>query len=1176
MSDHITNRDILRTLLEAELVGPASGGKEIDCTRPITFASKEDSYGSWCQMSSREEILQRDPPFQRYGVGVLTPLPSRETRAHQHTIEFIDEDLDGIEVVPGAIIDVPDTEEAQPSPLSNETVERLNRAADRVFGSGADEETDDIALTMANAYKPSSMAISFFVELHAGAILTVNATGGRYREIQVKVGDAERDWWLRSPVTIGTEFSSESLHGETNRRVMPTNRWSSNDTGLDLQIEVFSRQFSDSDTHRLVTVCFVNRSRNAGKNDEAMLFQSRFTAYFRTPSGQSLILPYPEAPADLLDDEEQSLALLYRGVQTFAIGHGCAADWEITDGSDRANEVRAECLPVVEVPSITPEIRRHDRTRIAVSMRTLAGLEPHDSGIDAAQEVIERYEAWIAERLQQIIHLEERYRSAAQRHLGECRRAAERMRAGLQFLQHDARALHAFQLANHAMLLQQTRFRRTARDARYDREAQRISFAEEHPPIYPVNDRGYWRPFQIAFLLASLESSVSPTVAERETVELIWFPTGGGKTEAYLGLAAFAVFYRRLTNSSDVGVHVLMRYTLRLLTAQQFQRASGLICAMEFLRRQHAKILGAAPISIGIWLGGDTTPNTREQARSNLKELQRGDRFARNRFIITRCPWCAAQLGPREVDQKAPRREPRVIGYSQRGDTVALSCSDRSCEFKDGLPIHVVDEDIYSETPTLIIGTVDKFAMLAWRPQARAIFGIDANGDRYCSPPGLIIQDELHLISGPLGSMVGLYEAVIEDLCTDYRFEDPIRPKIVSSTATIRRYAEQIKALYARDEALLFPPPGLDAGDSFFARYATREDNSLEPGRMFIGVHAPGLGSLQTTQARVFATLLQAPMQLPEHERDPWWTLLIFFNSLRELGSALSLFQSRVPDYLWAIRSRMGIEDIKSLRRAEYIKELTSRLRSDEVPAAITELEAAYGDSGKRVVDACLASSIVEVGIDIDRLSLMTIVGQPKTTSQYIQVTGRVGRSWWERPGLVVTLLSPSRPRDRSHFEKFRTYHERLYAQVEPTSVTPFSPPALDRALHAVMTAYVRQRGDQTAAESPQYVPETLTEEIEAILHRRVAIVDSHESANLQRVLNRRKTQWHRWNHRLWDRRAGDADLAQLYAAGEYIDLKDAAISWATPMSMRTVDAECQAQITRAYLSDEESDDDET
>jgi superfamily II DNA/RNA helicase len=340
---------------------------------------------------------------------------------------------------------------------------------------------------------------------------------------------------------------------------------------------------------------------------------------------------------------------------------------------------------------------------------------------------------------------------------------------------------------------------------------------------------------------------------------------------------------------------------------------------------------------------------------------------------------------------------------------------------------------------------------------------------------------------------------------------------------------------------------------------------------MYVGVHAPALGSLQTAQVRTSAALLQAPVPFSEEERDPWWTLLSFFNSLRELGTTLSLFQSDIPDRLLVLRNRLGL-DFRQVRSLWHIRELTGRLRSEEVPGAIAALEVSCMDEG-RPVDVCLASNIIEVGIDIDRLSLMNVIGQPKTTSQYIQVTGRVGRSWWERPGLVVAVYGASKPRDRSHFEKFRSYHERLYAQVEPTSVTPFSPPALDRALHAVMTSYARQEGDEDLARSPNPYPKVLMAELRQILSERVRAVDPEEAENFEKVFSKREAECRRWERTSWDREQQDGDIPLLRQAGAYASRERALVSWSTPQSMRNVDAQCEAEITLLYMHEGGGDD---
>jgi hypothetical protein len=766
------------------------------------------------------------------------------------------------------------------------------------------------------------------------------------------------------------------------------------------------------------------------------------------------------------------------------------------------------------------------------------------------------------------------------------------MKEGLASLT-DPTIANAFQLANRAMLIQQLRLaKREPRTLEWKQDTSTLVFNQPFEPL-DLNSipegKGEWRAFQIAFLLMSLPSTSDRGHMDRELVDLIWFPTGGGKTEAYLGLAAFSIFLRRLRAirgkraDEDAGTQVLMRYTLRLLTAQQFQRATGLLCAMEYLRRRDEMMLGKNPFTIGMWVGG--TPNRRDQARAALTALRNGTRAEHDLVVLDKCPWCRAQLGVIEKDRKAAgsqaakpfkggKRRAKaanriVVGYSEKvvggGETVICRCSDDACAFRDQLPVQFIDEDLYHPdiTPaSLVIGTVDKFAMLAWEPRARRFFGRDSTGAQNVSPPQLIIQDELHLISGPLGSVMGLYELLIDHLCT---LASPLtRPKIVTSTATIRGYREQILGVFGRPTAALFPPAGIDAGDSFFASYAKDSSGQLRRGRLYVGVNAPGLGSLQTAQVRTFTALLQATAKWDAKARDPWWTLLAFFNSLRELGGSLTLFFSDIPERLEQVRMRLGA-DRNTFRTAEEVRELTGRLDSAGVRQALAALEITTESRSPRPIDACLASNIIEVGVDVDRLSLLSVVGQPKTTAQYIQVTGRVGRRWWERPGLIVTLYSATKPRDRSHFEKFRTYHERLYAQVEPTSVTPFSRPAALRALHAVMVAYARQTLPEKTP--PHKVTDRALAPIVDLIRERATLVDECELDSVLEIARKRITEWVKWGYQEWGGFGYRVpENALMRPAGKYAPPDQAFVSWETPASMRNVDAECDLEVTLKYM----------
>ncbi|MFD5660007.1 helicase-related protein [Streptomyces hirsutus] len=1144
-NDQTAGREKITKALRAELLGPAPAGKPLD---RFTFEKKEESYGPWTNAATGEEILERDPLI-RYGVGVLYPVVGATSS------KIADQ-----AIVPGLAAE--DTEGPQTGTWEGSSG-RL----------GATSDDADFDLSGANERRPTAMGISFLMAPEPQTGLTIEVTGGRYEPIRIDLpGGARRTWWTRVPVKAVWRLTAEHFQQSPflHRELIPVADESMGLEGLALRLTVNLRRHAAG---TLTTVALVNRSTPSTKAvDAACLFQAAMTA---TPEN-SWIVPYPEGTEAGAHPDDGSFRLLYRREQTYAVGHGCSANWDDPDLDGRSQWAKADPLPEYETPSITPDIVLEDGTALTVSMRQLAGTEP--GGMAQLERVLAEYAGWIEKRRAQAAGLEGEFRTTAERHMVECTRALERMHEGLELVRDPASQIgRAFRLANAAMYKQQLRSGAELRTTQLVDGRIRVEGEPPDEKAAAEQGRGAWRAFQIAFLLAAIPSTADPEHPDRSVVDLIFFPTGGGKTEAYLGLSAFAMLLRRLREPSDASVTILMRYTLRLLTAQQFLRAAGLICALEDLR-QREEGLGSEQFSIGIWVGGDSTPNKNTDAVKALRALEREGRD--NPFLLLRCPWCAAQMGPvksvdssnsttggrgRTLRRKQKEKQNPVAGYEEYRGRVLFQCPDTKCQFSTTnrpLPVYVVDDDVYECRPSLVIGTVDKFAQLAWNPRARALFGLGNSGQRDYSPPELVIQDELHLIAGPLGSMTGLYEGLIEELCTDRRAATPAPPKLIASTATIRRHEEQIRALYARDRVLLFPPHGIDAADSFFAVYACDSAGKRLPGRKYIGVHAPALGSMQTTQVRSFAALLQAAKDAPEEEQqDPWWTLMAFFNSLRELGNSLSLMQSDIPDYLKTINNRSSA-DRAEVRYLNRVEEMTSRLRQDQIPEAMEKL--AQKAKGGKAIDVCLASSLIEVGIDIDRLSLMAVVGQPKSTSQYIQVTGRVGRKWDKRPGLVVTLYGAAKPRDRSHFERFRSYHQRLYAQVEPTSATPFAPPALDRALHAVAVAYIRQTADQSLPPFP--FPAVLFDKAEELLRARVAFCDPGEEDRVVSVLGKLRKEWAHWQPTAWGTPGGTAVLGNLMrAAGHYADGDVEASTWPTPTSMRGADAECRAEITQQY-----------
>ncbi|MFJ6837574.1 helicase-related protein [Streptomyces sp. NPDC091209] len=1134
-------RGIVEAAVRRELFGPESGeqplGTPIDCSGPkCRFTTKEESHGQFHDRDTLEEVLTRSDPLRRYGVGVLSSGGSAGGTA-------VDED-------PVVIGGTPQSEE------------NPDQAPVEVKGHVARDEvdTDDFDLSDANRRKPSAMAISFKVRVPSDGSLGVRVTGAYYDRVVVTIpGVSDLDWWVRRPFELEATVSGTTLLNEVHRiKVVPTAASVSEPKIAPAKVptlSVFSRMVpGEPDTDlRLVTLAVTNEVPGTGPS--SAFFQMGFKA---TAQGGLRIEPYPDVEQPDSDEEEESIALLYRERLTYAIGHGCAAAWE---DSESVTWVEADTMPAYEVASLTPDVyevhQDGSRTSVSVSMAELAKQTPE--GDAQVEKVLSLYREWIEQREASIHDLDKRFHPAALRHMRLCREALKRMDEGWQLVLHDPLAARAFQLANFAMLYQQVRSRLDTREVKIDAQGV-YSPVGAHPDAVPGPRDGRWRAFQVAFVLASLPELVDPTHSKRSVVDLIFFPTGGGKTEAYLGASAISLIARRLRNRDDAGTDTLMRYTLRLLTAQQFLRASSLICVLEDMRSKNEEELGETPFGIGVWLGGDSTPNTWKSAESSLKKL-RSDSTASNRFLLLKCPWCGTKMGP----VRRAKKGQDTPGYVWSGNRFVLKCIDEHCRFsgRRTLPVHVVDDDIYESRPSIVIGTVDKFATMAWRPKARYLFGFDEHGKRLYSPPGLIIQDELHLISGPLGSMVGLYEPVIDDLTTDPGEGDPIPAKIIASTATVRRYEDQIKGLFGRTEVALFPPHGLTEGHSFFAEPATLEDGTPAPGRKYLGVMSSSLGSTQTVQVRVAAATLQAGPQIPdETDRDSYWTNLNFLNSLRELGNTVSLLQSDVPDYLVGLQRRDGIAP----RWPRNAMELTSRRRSDEIPKAIEQLQEKLPSPD--CIDICLASNIIEVGIDVSRLGLMTIVGQPKTTAQYIQVSGRVGRDP-RAPGLVITIYGAAKPRDRSHYERFRTYHQQLYAQVEPTSVTPFAEPVLKRALHAAVISRMRQLDPDL---EPYPFPKAAYDAAVALLRQRAELADPDEVPIFDHWAAERARQWGLGERTAWAASTyfdGDPKQGLMRPAGELADPDNKTITWDTPMSMRSVDAECRLEITRAYVMDD-------
>lgn len=772
---------------------------------------------------------------------------------------------------------------------------------------------------------------------------------------------------------------------------------------------------------RIVTVSLVNTREcgvDSGVSPEDILFQVRLAC--RPSCG---VPAYPGVSSVSEDEEAEDLTLQYRMLPPFAVGHGCGATWpEPTSGA--VEFVAVDFMPTVEVPPVTTDIEALPRA--VLEALSLARLQHEQfDPCPGLSQLITSYRDW-RNRLA-TVKLSPRFGKSRERTLLRIDSVLHRMEDGLQLLRANARALQVFKLTNRAMLLSM------ARSASNKSRPPGVAFKDVSLAAIE-SDAFRWRPFQMAFILLSLRGLWEPEHADRQIVDLIWFGTGGGKTEAYLAVAAFEMLRRRFVDAEKGhGTAVIKRYTLRLLTIQQFERAGSLICALETLRRAGA-LPGSEAFSLGLWVGKDSSPNEyggRDGALAQLGKIRSTvGRVEGVKVPLKQCPVCATPVVPvrKEVGDEG-------VGIREVQGRVELFCPNRGCIYHDGLPISFIDDYLYEHPPTMLLGTIDKFAMLAWRDEARAFFGTD----RGVAPPSLIIQDELHLISGPLGTLAGIYEAAIDTAISRL---GPCA-KYICATATIRRAGDQIRKLYGR-EAQLFPPPGLDATDSFFSRVQRGA-----PGRLYVG--AMGQGHTPTFSNVIAATSLLAAAGELRHRVgdlvDTWWTLVAYHNSKRELGKTLSLARDDIPARLNALGERRKV-------RGSGVLELSANLKDSDIPEALHQLALALPDSS--VLDFVACTNMLSVGVDIQRLGLMMVNGQPKTVSEYIQASSRVGRDENRPPGVVFSLLSPSKPRDRSHYEFFRVFHKAFYRHVEPTSVTPFALPARDRGLHGAFLALTR------------------------------------------------------------------------------------------------------------------------
>ncbi len=1118
-------------------------------------------------------VVSRLREFDPFGAGILTDLPSSlmdtdgaglpETtltapspfalRAQLHEKVLLDlqgpaggphEELTDSNVRERYLVGMLAARKQRDAPEDADTLE--------VAEQSVEDGPPEPSIPPAGTLLPSSFGLSFCVSTRVEA-LWVTARWGWYRREKSEIHTTEKTGapatvWKRHPVEGSWRLSLRegALPSHVVDQEQPL-----------VTVRGLARRRGD---FWIVTLFLVNDQEEPKQTrDESWLFQPELVVEGVDGAPVFCQALSAELRRESRDPEQITLAMQYRHRVEFAAGHGVSVHAETPpDDTTGAIRLSTRVVPAYEVAQQTPRSVEEcpDLAGLELDMKSLAEATPEQLA-QLLAALPDAYAEWIKKerlRLNNPSEGLEPYRSSAEAAFSACDEACRRLRAGLKVLKDNGLAAEAFIFANRAMWLQRVHTLYT----------ESVRRGGETPlEAFDVPRNRSWRPFQLAFILLNLPGLADVHHPERTNIaDLLWFPTGGGKTEAYLGLTAFTLAYRRLQGivggrSGDEGVAVLMRYTLRLLTLQQFQRAAALICACESIRRERReqgdRRLGEEPFRIGLWVGMRTTPNTTDQSAESLRD-ERGQRHAGavggsgSPVQLVHCPWCGTRI--------QPGRDVRVEVYGQGQARTLTFCGDTlgRCLFsprnspQEGLPIIVVDEEIYRRLPALLISTVDKFAQMPWRGDVGMLFGmVNARCPRHgfrspeiedsdshtrkgsypavrsvevppLRPPDLIIQDELHLISGPLGTLVGLYETAIDELCSWDLEGTRVRPKIIASTATIRRAREQVRSLFNR-EVRVFPPLGTSADDNFFSK--RREPSEDVPGRLYIGICAPGK-RFKAALIRVYTAYLSAAQQLFEQygrHADPWMTQVGYFNSIRELGGMRRLVEDD-------IRQRLRDMDQRGLakRTPRLVKELTSRIGATDIPEILDLLEVPFDPETERLrkqrrqanervdlplpIDVLLATNMISVGVDVRRLGLMTVAGQPKTTAEYIQATSRVGRN---APGLVCTVFNWARPRDLSHYERFEHYHATYYQHVEALSITPFASRARDRGLAGVLVSLIRlcrdDYNDNDRAGAIQRLNPIVQQAVETLVQRAEVVTGSRQEGEkvlgeLQKLLD--------------------------------------------------------------------------
>lgn len=989
-------------------------------------------------------------------------------------------------------------------PLTNQSID----CDDHTTSADLDKMDEVISLASTNSKEPSAMGITFTLKPEVQSF-NVKCEFAFYRPYSIeKAKEHNIDLSNYEKLILSAKDDDKKRMKFWKREVCEGTHEISVNSGSVINIaeNIYLKTFLHMVTpegKRIISVVLTNETHLADDNRETIASHSVFQPSITiSGSDDNCIFCEVGKQVKLTDNEELlELEMLYMNKRCYAQGHGCAVVWDKTH--EQPLYIKSSFMPADEVKQ-TKAVTIEDNP--VFNMYYLFNTD-RDLVINYLKAFVSEYSGWINDQRelsrtpQYSAHID-----IAENNLASCEKICSRISEAIDILsdgdETNNNAWKAFVYANEAMYMQRSR--------------SIIKQAKEKGKEADVNpDKISWYPFQLAFILLEIKSFVYPDSEDRKIVDLLWFPTGGGKTEAYLGISAFEIFYRRLSSPNNCnGLTIIMRYTLRLLTIQQFERASILMCACEQLREKYN--IPGDEISIGLWVGNNFTPGTLDEADATLLKIRATGQCGNddvNPCQFKVCPWCGEKLYPKNYVMNLPKNK------------MDIYCSDSACAFhKKSLPVKLIDEDIYANRPTFLVATVDKFAQIAIQEKASALFSVDNDN----LPPELIIQDELHLISGPLGTMTGIYEAAILHIC-----ENSGRSvKVVASTATIRNASNQILSLYGRPYNQ-FPAQGLNSDNSFFAITASSEER---PDRLYCGIMGVGT-TFTTTLIRLYSSWLYASRYLvdlgfDEQVIDNYWTLTGYFNSIRELGATQTQIvddiQSRYM-YLKENKFFKKYPNFSGNNRYENTVELTSRMSNDEISDIIQDkLKTKYTKTdSSETYDFVLASNMISVGVDVSRLGVMAVAGQSKTNAEYIQATSRVGRS---NPGLVFTVYNAVRSRDRSHYEQFAKYHSALYRYVEATSLTPFSDRARDRGLQALFVILCRYYCEELLHDNSagNFSPDLEgVKKAEQEIYRYANVVDGREADKVLNEIKAIEKEWVSRTHvgELWYRKKGKPSL---------------------------------------------------